>query len=197
MTSMTRAEYLNALEKALRSIEESDRMDALEYYREYFDEAGPENEQKVIEELGPPKKLAAQIKAQCAMKAAERDPKSGKKGIKAAWLAIASIFAVPVALPLAIALAIVLLALLITLIAVLVSLLMVAVACGVTGVVSFLVSLVALVQNLPASLTMMGMGLSCAAVGVLLFVPTLIFSRWCFRRLAALLHRMTTRRNYV
>ena len=57
---MNRQEFLGKLEFLLRNIPENERMDALAYYRDYFDEAGVENEQRVIQELGSPE-LVAQI----------------------------------------------------------------------------------------------------------------------------------------
>lgn len=59
---MNRFEYMTKLASVLQDISEEDRRDAMEYYNAYFDEAGSENEQKVIEELGDPVKLAEQIK---------------------------------------------------------------------------------------------------------------------------------------
>ena len=55
---MTRGEFLRELEYLLKDIPESDRADAIAYYNNYFDEAGIENEQKVIQELGSPEKVA-------------------------------------------------------------------------------------------------------------------------------------------
>jgi len=63
---MTKEEYLQALEKELASVPEAERQDVLEYYREYFDEAGPENQEQVLRELGAPALLAQQLKGQCA-----------------------------------------------------------------------------------------------------------------------------------
>ena len=59
---MNRFEYMTKLASCLQDISEEDRRDAMEYYNNYFDEAGSENEQKVIEELGDPVKLAEQIR---------------------------------------------------------------------------------------------------------------------------------------
>ena len=59
---MNRFEYMTKLASCLQDISEEDRRDAMEYYNAYFDEAGSENEQKVIEELGDPVKLAEQIR---------------------------------------------------------------------------------------------------------------------------------------
>ena len=60
---MNRADYMAALRRALSVLPEEERANALRYYEEYFDDAGPENEAKAIEELGEPAKVAAQILA--------------------------------------------------------------------------------------------------------------------------------------
>ena len=58
---MNREEFLRQLERQLAAIPESDRLDAIAYYNDYFDEAGVENEQDVIRELGSPEKVAQTI----------------------------------------------------------------------------------------------------------------------------------------
>ena len=58
---MNKETYLQDLRKALKILPQSDRDEAIEFYEEYFEEAGPENEAKVIEELGAPKSLAKKI----------------------------------------------------------------------------------------------------------------------------------------
>ena len=42
---MTSQEYLNQLQKYLKKLPQSDYEDAMEYFTEYFADAGPENEQ--------------------------------------------------------------------------------------------------------------------------------------------------------
>lgn len=58
---MNRAEFMTALEKLLVSISEDERAEALKYYEDYFEDAGAENEEQVIKELGSPEKVAAII----------------------------------------------------------------------------------------------------------------------------------------
>lgn len=58
---MTSGEYLNQLQKYLKKLPQSDYEDAMEYFTEYFADAGPEKEQAVIEELGTPKQAAAEL----------------------------------------------------------------------------------------------------------------------------------------
>ncbi len=58
---MNRQEFFRRLEYLLRGIPENERMDALSYYNDYFDDAGVENEQQVIQELGSPEAVAQMI----------------------------------------------------------------------------------------------------------------------------------------
>ena len=60
---MNRIEFMEKLAGLLQDIPEEDRIDALKYYNDYFDDAGSENEKNVIEELESPEKVAAKIKA--------------------------------------------------------------------------------------------------------------------------------------
>ena len=58
---MTRTEYVAKLTKYLRKLPQKDYEEALEYFMEYFEEAGPENEAQVIAELGTPKEAAHEV----------------------------------------------------------------------------------------------------------------------------------------
>lgn len=60
---MKRNEFMEQLRRLLYDIPEKDREEALEYYESYFDDAGEENEDAVIRELGSPGRVAAEIKA--------------------------------------------------------------------------------------------------------------------------------------
>lgn len=60
---MSREEFMAQLTRLLADMPESECEEAIRYYKDYFDEAGPENETKVIQELGSPEKVAASIKA--------------------------------------------------------------------------------------------------------------------------------------
>ncbi|MFT3951100.1 MAG: hypothetical protein QM689_03985 [Oscillospiraceae bacterium] len=54
------------LESALAPLIAEERRSALDYYENYFDDAGEENVTRVIEELGSPQALAAQILREAA-----------------------------------------------------------------------------------------------------------------------------------
>lgn len=58
---MTRTAFLAALEQLLAPLPEAERKDALSYYEDYLDAAGPENEAHAIAELGSPEEVARKI----------------------------------------------------------------------------------------------------------------------------------------
>lgn len=102
---MDKKQYLYELAKQLKDMDQEEFDDALRYLEEYFEEAGPENEQKVIQELGTPSKYAAQIKAEATIKSTylydtQNPPKSS---VKKMWLIVLGICALPIAGPLALA----------------------------------------------------------------------------------------------
>lgn len=59
---MNRIEFMGQLEGLLQNISATEREEALQYYNDYFNDAGSENEQNVIDELGSPMKVAENIK---------------------------------------------------------------------------------------------------------------------------------------
>ena len=48
---MNRKEYMERLEQLLLVLPEEEREEALQYYNDYFDDAGVENEDRVIRDL--------------------------------------------------------------------------------------------------------------------------------------------------
>lgn len=59
---MNKTEFMRQLESLLQNISEQERREALQYYEDYFADAGPENEQAVIEALGNPARVAENIR---------------------------------------------------------------------------------------------------------------------------------------
>lgn len=96
---MNRTEYMNALEKRLRILPGASYREAMAYFQEYFDEAGPEREQQAIEDLGSPENAAEQIITNMAIDKTSVPHKGIRKNMNALWIGILAICAVPVALP--------------------------------------------------------------------------------------------------
>lgn len=59
---MGKQEFMNELKYLLQDISDDERAEALSFYEDYFDEAGVENQDQVIAELGEPSRVAAIIK---------------------------------------------------------------------------------------------------------------------------------------
>lgn len=60
---MNRVEFMAELERLLADLPEDERQAAVQYYADYFADAGAENEAEVIRELESPEKTAESIKA--------------------------------------------------------------------------------------------------------------------------------------
>ena len=60
---MSKNEFLNQLSTLLSDISPEERDEAITYYREYIEDAGLENEEAIMEELGTPQEVAAEIKS--------------------------------------------------------------------------------------------------------------------------------------
>lgn len=59
---MKKEEFLQKLEYLLQDIPEVEKRDALDYYRDYLEEAGTERESDVLKEFGSPERIAAMIR---------------------------------------------------------------------------------------------------------------------------------------
>lgn len=60
---MNRNDFLQKLKELLSNIPENERDEAISFYEDYFDEAGSDNEEKVIKDLESPEKVAETILA--------------------------------------------------------------------------------------------------------------------------------------
>lgn len=60
---MNREEFMKELEYLLQDIPDEEKSDALQYYWDYLEEAGPDNEASVISDFGSPERIAAIIRS--------------------------------------------------------------------------------------------------------------------------------------
>lgn len=82
---MTRTAFLAALEQLLAPLPESERKDALSYYEDYLDAAGPENETRAIAELGSPEEVARKILDEQSPQGASAAPASFSCKPRSRW----------------------------------------------------------------------------------------------------------------
>lgn len=69
---MNRAEFLQALAAELDNVSEEERAEALKFYDEFLDEAGPADEERVIADLGDPHRVANIIRANLGLPASPK-----------------------------------------------------------------------------------------------------------------------------
>ena len=75
---MSREEFMKQLETLLSDVPEEEKREALEYYRGYFEDAGEENEERILKELESPEKVAQTIKADLGMEKDDSESNSNK-----------------------------------------------------------------------------------------------------------------------
>ena len=82
---MTRTAFLAALEQLLAPLPEAARKDALSYYEDYLDAAGPEKEAQTIAELGTPEEVAHKILEEQAPADSSAAPASPAHKPRSTW----------------------------------------------------------------------------------------------------------------
>lgn len=201
---MNRIDFMSQLERLLQDVSPTEREEALQYYNDYFDDAGAENEKDVIEALGNPARVAENIKRDLQdndtphARASDRamveygkaagntggqaQPEqsgSGKKEMPA-WavvlLVVLLVFASPVLLGVAASVMGVLIGLLVSWLAIIFSF-------GVAALTLFIVMFVLLVVGIMcipvdalAGVGLIGGSLVCGGIGILLLMLTVAMS---------------------
>ena len=156
---MTRTEYIAKLTKYLRKLPQKDYEEALEYFMEYFEEAGPENEAQVIAELGTPKEAAHEVISRLLDEKIIEDKSSLRNKTTILWIAILAVLASPVALPILLFLLAMIVTLLMIIFAVILTALALTFALLISGVYTFFTSFSLLSVSLASTLFGGGLGL--------------------------------------
>ena len=78
---MNRTEFMNQLEILLQNISAGEKEEALQYYNDYFDDAGVENEQSVIEALGNPARVAENIRRELLENQGAKSPTAADRAV--------------------------------------------------------------------------------------------------------------------
>ena len=201
---MDKQTFLRRLEEGLRQLPPEEREDILAYHREYFQDAGPEQEAKVIQELGDPDLLARRLLSEYGEQPpasppppppSQPQPEAPKKKRPSGVLvAILAVLAAPIALPLAAALGAVAIALAVAALSVALALMAVIVGVLVTGIALVALGVSALALYPPAALVVLGAGLVCCGLGLFGVMPVIHLIQVMFRGLANLFRKAFFRR---
>lgn len=174
---MSRQMFFKKLIKQIESLPEEEKEDVLTYYNQYFDEAGSENEEKVIEELGTPEEVASKILEDFNLKNNDKIENVKNKGLPTWAIVLIAIFAVPIGIPLLIALLAVVFALAISIFAIIFSLFVTGFALILSSGLLFVISIVMAFIHFPTSLMLLGSSMVIIGVGTLLSVGTYQLSK--------------------
>jgi uncharacterized membrane protein len=171
---------MKKLESELSKLPKNEMKDVMDYYNEYLDDAGVENEAAVLEELGNPSRIATQIKADFAVKQLRNKNTEGrpesKKGIAIFWWIILGIFTAPVALPIAIAGGLLALCILLTLGFIVIAALFCVGAFFVAGIIAFVAGVSVLLVNFVNGIFAVGAGMALVGVTALLSVGIIVLT---------------------
>ena len=197
---MNRLQFMMELRERLQQLPPEELNNAVLYYSEYFDDAGPENEQAVIQDLGSPAAVASQILANYAQKnngmptavsvpvngttSAEKPKKSAGT---IALLCVLAFFAIPIGIPLLIAAAAVVFSLIVSVCAVLFSLYITAIALIIAGIFTAGISFAVLAESPPTTILFFGVGLLLVGIGLAAAVGMTALIKVTFQGIAALM----------
>lgn len=189
---MNKEQYLISLGKSLSSLPGPEREDAMNFYEEYIADL-EENNPELLDTLDPPQQVAAQIKADIAIKTAGEKDLKKKKGLSTAWTVLLAVFALPIGVPVAIAVAVVALALIIVALAIIISLFAVALAVVVYGIASLFSAIMMIPVSPPVALFYFGIALLGLGLGYLISIGVYDLSKRIFIWIARLINRMRLR----
>jgi len=191
---MDKQEYITHLRRGLKRLPKEETDKIVDYYIEYFDEAGEEHTQEVITDLGDPKELASKIIAELAIKYINQPDKPIKGKFNGVKLSILSVCAAPIALPLALAAIITILALAFAGFMLYLSLWLAAIATAGSGVIGFVIGIISLFTHFGTGLAILGFSFLTIGIGTFLVYYGFRLGKWLLVKLSALFTKMLKRR---
>ena len=197
---MTRDEYLAQLRALLTGRMPPDELERiLAYYSDYFNEAGPEGEARVLQELGTPAELVGRILGAGRVRetAEDRPPMDDRRGmgLPALWKVLLAICAAPIAIPLVVAGAAVVLAVLVSVAALVLGAVIGGGVCVAAGIAAAWMGFAVLFSDGLASMMLCcGVGMLSSGVGLLLIGGSFALGGLCYRATARAMSRWLLRK---
>ncbi|MBG9368017.1 DUF1700 domain-containing protein [Streptococcus sp. NLN64] len=169
---MKKDEYLSQLDHYLRKLPREDYQEAIEHFQEYFEDAGPENEAALMEELGSPKEAAYDL----IQNLLDKELSASQPTKRTFWKIPTLITLVILASPLALPIALFFIVLLFTILALFGAFLFTLLILGMTGILTSIAAFYESFRNLissPASFAFgIGAGTFLLGLGSLLCLLT-------------------------
>ena len=190
---MNREEYMKCLRQKLRRLPKEDYNRAIEYFEEYFEDAGPKREQTAKEDLGTPDLAAESIIREFAVENAQKPEKNVKRSFSKVWVGVLAICAAPVGLPLAMAFAVVMVALIMVIVALIFAVFSVALALAVSSVPCILVSIWMMFVSPVNGVATLGMGLMGIGIGIWVVMGCVALCKWFLNLMTRLFGKIAKR----
>ena len=181
---MTRVDFIRELSRKLRKLPKDEIENALNYYNEYFDDAGVGYEDEVNDIFTSPSEVAYQILADYSVKDMDSKPNSTKKGISAIWFVLLAIFAAPLAIPVTVALFAIAASLTIAAITILAALLFTLFMMILSGIMASFSGLVLIFKETATSFVYIGGGITVIGISILTSIPVVYFGNKSLRFIA-------------
>ncbi|MDO5336277.1 MAG: DUF1700 domain-containing protein [Eubacteriales bacterium] len=178
--TLSREAYMKQLGRKLGKLPKEDYHTAMEYFREYFEEAGPENERQAIADLGTPEEAAHQIMEEMALKKRDIPPKR-QNGFLLVGKVILGIFVVPIAALLILSGVITAAALAGSVVIVLAALVLSAAAVVLAGGICTIFSGLMLFRSPANAAATMGLSLLITGIGLLIYPGSIYLTREAVR----------------
>ena len=155
---MTRTDYLTQLETYLNKLPEADRIEAMDYFKELFDDAGSEGEEELIASLGTPKEAAHDVLSDLLDKKVNEAP-AQKNDRQLLHIALLALLAAPIGIPVGIAIILTIIGLFIAAVSVILAFFTVSVTGILLGGLFIVESFSVLVEAKSAFILIFGAGL--------------------------------------
>jgi len=174
---MTRTDYLTQLETYLHKLPEADRIEAMDYFKELFDDAGPEGEEELIASLGPPKEAAHDVLSNLLDKKVNEAP-AQKNDRQLLHIALLALLVAPIGIPVGIALLMSIIGIFIAAVSVLIAFFAVSAAGLILGGVLLFESFYVLAESTSAFMLIFGGGLLAIGASSLVLLATSYVTRF-------------------
>ena len=189
---LTKEEYLAQLKKYLKRLPKEDYNNAMDYFTEYFEDAGPEGEAALIQELGTPKEAAYEILDNLITEK-RKDPDTPIW--KIIFLTFLSICAAPIGGALALTIIALALAGVLVIVAGLLAIFSFGIAFALVGGKLFIRGIIAITASLSGASLISGAGLFSIGISILAILAVFCFCKWIVLVLAHFIQNMSRKRS--
>lgn len=179
---MNREEYLKELDRYLKRLPKKDYESAMEHFEEYFEDAGAESEQSVIEELGTPREAASEVLENLLeenqKELAQEDGKKWFPKGKGIWISGLAILAAPIGVPLALTAIVMILTAGLIIMTMVLCVFVLSLASLFVGAKLLLRGIVAIPFSIPGALIVCGTGLAMIGCSILAAIAAIYLTKW-------------------